>query len=393
MKHFLTVAIALIFSQNIFAQQLPNLPIPIGAGSAEVWDNEIYHFGGSNSWTGSVVYPRIYKFDGTNWAYHDTIPDNMVWDVETVLVDDYVYLLGGWQSGESLNRRYDMNTGDWTYLANSPNTYQDWGLTAEELNGTIYLFNAYGEVFAYNIFSNTWTIKDTNTASGSWDMSSILFQNEIYILGWSNSAFYKYTPSTDQWTQLADSPYQVGACAFGIINNLIYAIGGNVGGTTGASYESIVVYDITTNSWAIDSLELSSKRHWMATAEYEGGLYVVGGIDEFAQAVDIVEEIVPQGTSGITLGSGTPEDFYLAQNFPNPFNPGTTVKFSIPGQAFVTLEVYNALGEKVSSLVSENLNAGTYEYQWNAKELQSGIYFYTLTAGSFIQTKKMILMK
>jgi len=393
MKHIFTLAIAMVFFQNSFTQQLPNLPIPIGAGNAEVWNNEIYHFGGSNNWAGSIVYPRIYKFDGMNWAYHDTIPDNNMWDVETVLAGDFVYLLGGWQSGPSLNRRYDLNTGDWVYLTESPNTYYTWGITTEVLNGVIYLFNPDGEVFAYDIATDTWTSKTFNTASGTWDMSSILYQSEIYIIGWNDSAFYKYTPASDQWTQLTNSPYQVGACAFGIINNLIYAIGGNLGGTTGATYQSVIVYDINTNSWAIDSLEISSKRHWMATAEYEGGLYVVGGIDEFAQAVDIVEEIVPQGTNGITLVSGTPEEFYLIQNFPNPFNPSTTIQFSIPEQANVKLEVFNTIGESVSLLVSENLNAGTYEYEWNAEGFQSGIYFYALTAGSFTQTKKMILMK
>lgn len=88
-----------------------------------------------------------------------------------------------------------------------------------------------------------------------------------------------------------------------------------------------------------------------------------------------------------------PQNFQLSQNYPNPFNPGTTIQFSIPEQTFVKLEVFNALGEKVSILVSENLNAGTYKYDWDATGLQSGIYFYTLTTGTFTQTKKMILLK
>ena len=83
----------------------------------------------------------------------------------------------------------------------------------------------------------------------------------------------------DQWTQLRDSPYQVGACAMGIINNLIYFVGGNSGGATGAEYKTILVYDITTDNWSVDLHEISSKRHWMATAEFKGGLYVVGGIE------------------------------------------------------------------------------------------------------------------
>lgn len=401
MKHLLTVFCVLFFSLLSFSQQLPNLPIPIGAGNAEVWNNAIYHFGGSNNWSGSIVYPRIYKFDGVAWAYHDTIPDYNLWDVETLLAGDYTYLIGGWPSGPSLNRRYDMNTGEWVYLTESPNTYYTWGITSEVLNGTIYLFNPDGECFAYNIAGDNWVTKTQNSASGSWDMSSILYQNEVYILGWDNSEFYKYTPLTDSWTQLTDSPYQVGACAFGVINNLIYAIGGNDGGATTASYKSIIVYDIITNSWTLDTQELSSKRHWMATAEYAGGLYVVGGIDSVANAVDIVEEIVPQGTQGVNDESGVPEGYSLKQNYPNPFNPSTKINYSIPELSFVTLRVYDLLGNEIAELVNEEKFTGIYTVDFIPNNLASGIYFYTLTAGNsstslgqtFSETRKMILLR
>jgi hypothetical protein len=393
MKKIFTLIYLLAFYFISFAQQLPNLPIPIGAGNAEVWNNEIYHFGGSNNWSGSIVYPRVYKFDGNNWAYHDTIPDDNVWDVETLLVGDYTYLIGGWPSGPSLNRRYDMNTGEWVYLTESPNTYYTWGITSEVLNGIIYLFNPDGECFAYNIAGDNWVTKTQNSASGYWDMSSILYQNEVYIIGWSDSAFYKYTPSSDQWTRLANSPYPVGACAFGVINNLIYCVGGNEGGATTASYKSIIVYDITTNSWAVDAQELSSKRHWMATAEYEGGLYVVGGIDSMANAVDIVEEIVPQGTQGVDDDFDIPQGFFLEQNYPNPFNPSTKITYSIPEVSFVTLKVYDVLGNETATLVNEEKTPGNYEIEFIAANLPSGIYFYKLITNNFIETKKMMLLK
>ncbi len=93
------------------------------------------------------------------------------------------------------------------------------------------------------------------------------------------------------------------------------------------------------------------------------------------------------------LSSGIPESFELMQNFPNPFNPGTKIQFSLPQPSFVTLEIFNALGERVGVLVSDELNTGTYNYDWNASNLTSGIYFYSLNAGTFTQTKKMILLK
>jgi hypothetical protein len=88
-----------------------------------------------------------------------------------------------------------------------------------------------------------------------------------------------------------------------------------------------------------------------------------------------------------------PVGFQLNQNYPNPFNPSTTIEFALPTPGFVTLSVYNILGEKVATLVSEELAAGSYKYEWDATELTSGIYFYSLSAGEFVSTKKMILMK
>ncbi len=387
--------VTLIFLSGIislsFAQQIPNLPIPLGAGNAEVWNGSIYHFGGSNNWSGSIVYPRIYRFDGTAWAYHDTIPDNNLWDVETLLVGDNVYLLSGWPYGPTLNRRYNLNTRQWTYLSPSPNTSQTWGMTSEELNGIIYLFDSYGNVHAYNITTDSWTTRTPNTATGSWDMSSILFQGEIYILGWSNSAFYKYTPATDQWTQLADSPYQVGACAFGIINNLIYAIGGNAGGGSTAYYSSIIVYNITSNSWVTSTITLSSARHWMATAEYLGGLYVVGGINENSQSVDIVEEIVPQGTAGIGDNTGLKQGYLLEQNTPNPFKSSTTIRYKLPVPSLVTIKVHNVFGAEVKTIVDETKAAGNHQVSFDASELKSGVYYYSLQTGKYMQTKKMMI--
>lgn len=391
MKKLFTISLVLGFFSLSFAQQLPNLPLPLGAGNAEVWNGSIYHFGGSNNWSGSIVYPRVYKFNGTNWAYYDTIPDNNLWDVETTLVGNNVYLLGGWPSGPSFNRKYNLSTGEWTYLSNSPNLSQTWGITAEEINGNIYLFNSIGAVFAYNIATDNWTTKTANTTTGSWDMSSILFNGEIYIIGWSNQAFYKYSPSSDQWTRLADSPYQVGACAFGIINNLIYGVGGNAGGGSVASYKSIIVYDITTDSWRIDDLEISSKRHWMSAAEYEGGLYIVGGIDSIAHAVDIVEEIVPQGTAVSINEPVLLQGYKLGQNYPNPCNITTRISYMLPTATYTTLEVYDILGTQIATLVDEVKPPGNYTVDFNVKGLPAGVYFYRLQAGKFIQTKKFLL--
>ena len=85
--------------------------------------------------------------------------------------------------------------------------------------------------------------------------------------------------------------------------------------------------------------------------------------------------------------------YSLSQNYPNPFNPTTTISYSIKSPGLVSLKVYDILGTEVASLVNENQEAGNYSVEFNAYNLTSGIYFYTLTSGNFVETKKLILLK
>jgi hypothetical protein len=88
-----------------------------------------------------------------------------------------------------------------------------------------------------------------------------------------------------------------------------------------------------------------------------------------------------------------PNDFILEQNYPNPFNPSTTIKFALPSGTDVKLKIYNTLGEEVADLVNEYLEAGTYTYRFDASNLTSGIYIYTLQAGGKQISNKMTLVK
>jgi hypothetical protein len=89
----------------------------------------------------------------------------------------------------------------------------------------------------------------------------------------------------------------------------------------------------------------------------------------------------------------TPSVFSLSQNYPNPFNPVTKIKYSIPQSSNVVVKVFDVLGDEVTTLVNEQKQAGTYELAWNGENVPSGVYFYQLKAGSFIKTKKMILLR
>jgi len=77
----------------------------------------------------------------------------------------------------------------------------------------------------------------------------------------------------------------------------------------------------------------------------------------------------------------------------NPFNPSTTIEFSLPRSGYVRLKVFNILGEEVATLVEEELDVGTYTRRWNAIGVASGIYFYRLQTGDFVDTKKLLLLR
>ncbi len=88
-----------------------------------------------------------------------------------------------------------------------------------------------------------------------------------------------------------------------------------------------------------------------------------------------------------------PGKFSLLQNFPNPFNPVTKIEFNVPVESYVQLSIYNVNGEKIQTLISELKSTGRYEVFWDAKNYASGVYFYKLEAGSFVDSKKMMLVK
>ncbi len=98
-------------------------------------------------------------------------------------------------------------------------------------------------------------------------------------------------------------------------------------------------------------------------------------------------------TSVERASADLPTHFSLEQNYPNPFNPTTTIAFSLPVTAFVSLKVFDALGREQAVLVAEELAPGMYAHQLDATGLASGVYFYRLQAGAFVETKKLVLLR
>jgi hypothetical protein len=91
--------------------------------------------------------------------------------------------------------------------------------------------------------------------------------------------------------------------------------------------------------------------------------------------------------------SKLPASYQLGQNYPNPFNPSTIITYSIPKESIVNLKIYNILGQEVKTLVNDSRMPGKYTVNFNASNLSSGVYFYSLRAGNYYLVKKMMLLK
>ena len=146
------------------------------------------------------------------------------------------------------------------------------------------------------------------------------------------------------------------------------------------STAQVKYWDTHSNSWiVISGATLDMANNTISfSADAVGNFFILTG--DSPTSVETTRELVV-------------EDYILEQNYPNPFNPATAIKFSIPDNSFVNLNVFNVVGQKVAELVNTQLEAGAYEVSFDAKGLSSGTYFYQLNAGGINLIRKMILLK
>lgn len=188
------------------------------------------------------------------------------------------------------------------------------------------------------------------------------------------------------------------AASTGLMNIEVHALavsGRNLFAGTGSWKTPGGVYLSTNNgtSWtAVDSGLTGSVVNALAVS---GGNLFAGtsGGGVWTRPWVWKRELVQMVTSVEPATSEVPRQFRLAQNYPNPFNPSTIIKFELPKTSQVSLTVYDVLGRQVAVLVNERREAGVYEVKFDGSGLSSGVYFYRLTAGSFVQTHKLLLMR
>ena len=141
---------------------------------------------------------------------------------------------------------------------------------------------------------------------------------------------------------------------------------------------------VADTSLSLRPLAANARYYWRVSA---GNSY--GASDYSTMASFITGDLI----SGVESKGNVPSQFSLSQNYPNPFNPTTNLEFQVASSEFVSLKVLDVLGREVATLVNEERQPGTYTIRWSASGLPTGVYFYRLRAGGFVETKKMILAK
>jgi hypothetical protein len=139
------------------------------------------------------------------------------------------------------------------------------------------------------------------------------------------------------------------------------------------------------NSWHAQNAGLANTTANSIAGDSRGFLYVGTNSGVFRSNQSVTSVRLPSRNS--SLG------FSLSNNYPNPFNPSTTIEFSVPHATFVTLKIYNTMGQEVSTLVSQNLKAGVHKTRWDTNAVSSGVYFYRLQTVDEVITKKMALVQ
>jgi uncharacterized protein YfaQ (DUF2300 family) len=405
-----------------------------GVFALAVVGNEVF-VGGSFTSAGGVSANNVARFNTqTNtWSALGTGSQNGVSSVGVfapvnalAVVGNEVYVGGFFTSagGVSANNvaRFNTQTNTWSALGTgSSNGVSSVGGFATVyalavVGNEVYVggsFTSAGGVSANNVArfntqTNTWSALGTgsqNGVSGGVVYALAVVGNEVFVGGTFTSAggvsanrVARFNTQTNTWSALgtgSQNGVNGEVRALAVVGNEVF-VGGFFTSAGGVSANYVARFNTQTNTWsALGTGSQNGVSGPVFALAVVGNEVFVGG--DFTSAGGVSANSVARWNSGTSrveqLSSTAPKTFLLEQNYPNPFNPSTTIRYQLPVASEVKLEVYDVLGKKVATLVSERQAAGYYQYVWNANGLTSGVYFYRLQAGTFTQTKKMILVK
>jgi N-acetylneuraminic acid mutarotase len=399
-----------VYSQGGNWVKKKNMSEARGVMPAVVLNDTIYAIGGSSDAYTSTSIVEAYDAPTDSWTRKADLPQELCGTVAGT-VNDKIYVIGGSTSvlgdGYVVDNVYEYDPGlnSWTRKSNIPTPLAY--AAADAVNGKIYVIgggsfggvSAYKSVYEYNPATDTWT-KKSDMPTARFLGSATAVDGKIYVFGGgttltgeSFSTVEEYDPSADTWSVKGPMRIPRAAGASSAVDGNIYLFGG--GERAGSVYGDVREYNPTLDTWAAMT-SIPTPRVGLAACSFGGKIYVLGGMDISNTRLTTMEEYTPpQGTASAVESNqpGVPMEYSLCQNYPNPFNPTTTIHYSVPSTQYVSLKVYNVLGREVALLVSDTRQPGTYTVRWDASGLSSGVYFYRLTAGKYVDTKKMILLR
>jgi len=322
---------------------------------------------------GSQFGSGVYKStdQGSTW--------NKVWDALTgmncVYVDHSGYIYVGLNYTSEQSGIYKSTDGGSTWVKIFSLTENVYSII--KTNGGRILAAGYGKVFYSDNDGTNWNTTTNGLVSFTPSAFAINNQGEIFLstLGYG---IYKTIDNGINWINKTGAGPEY-SCLVINADGLIYA------GTRG-----YWVYRSFNNgdTWELLKSGMGEDKYVLSLLTNSAG-YLFAGMDYYG-IYKSVNKVITDVEESITE---IPKDFFLYSNYPNPFNASTTIKYQISFQANVSLKLYDILGREVATLVDEQKPAGRYEARFTDNNLTSGIYFYTLRAGNYSQTKKMILLK
>ena len=245
-------------------------------------------------------------------------------------------------------------------------------------NSLIWFGTSAGRVLHSTDLGTTWTSGTTPSPYVTHVWFNDPLVGIVAASSTTGAATAKSTDGGNSWTEIADVSFHE---MFGDGYEKFFGVGNIQGGSNGVyecSNTSFIWNKVNIPLNHINQLSVgrnnSTNFGWLVSNE--------GIIIRYDEEITYVQKAK-------TILTG----FKLTQNYPNPFNPSTKIKYSIPKNDKAKIKIFDIIGNEIATLVNEEKIAGTYEVTWNAIDLPSGVYFYQLKAGSFFETKKMILMK
>jgi len=254
-------------------------------------------------------------------------------------------------------------------------------------NGKVYMLTITGKVYVSSNKGDNWTDMnfplDDDPMTSDDNIITLFTSVPGYVFVAGSRGVTRYTESSQAWDKIntgVQQPYLfVRALAVTKEGYLLRGSNYSYSGTVYLSKDN-------GDHWINRSQGLPSESIFGFAIDSKGNIFAA----TYGKGVFISN---PQITSVYNYKNGIEFNFQLKQNYPNPFNPTTKINYSIPQRSFVTIKIYNLLGTEVAILVAEEKLAGSYEVEFNGSKFSSGVYFYSIQAGSFTETKKFILLK